>query len=121
MNSYDFYLRHASVQSGEWVGFLLARKDLAGVAGLPARPHLHWRPWVLDPAFPDDPASGTWGVWQWRLEVAALEFVSGLAYFPPADGRTPNDIRTDLQAFLPISTIELKDVDGATYNVIVTA
>ena len=121
MNEYDFYLRHASVRGGDWVGFALAWKGLAGVEGLPARPHLHWRPWLLDPAFPNDPAKGSWGVWQWRMDVACLEFTASLLYTPPTDGRTAQDMRTDLKAFLPLPAIELKDVDGITYNVKMTA
>ena len=117
MDDYDFYLRHASVRDGAWVGFPLAWKGLAGVEGLPARPHLHWRPWVLDPSLPDDPAAGSWGVWQWRMDVACLDFTAGLTSIPPSDSRTAQDIRADLQAFLPLPIMELKDVDGATYSV----
>jgi hypothetical protein len=55
------------------------------------------------------------------MDVACLDFTAGLLYMPPSDGRTAQDIRTDIQAFLQLPTIELKDVDGATYSVIMTA
>src|SRR5690349_17242990 len=100
MNDYDFYLRHASVHGGDWVGFALARKGYAGVEGLAARPYLHWRPWVLDPAHPDDPTMGSWGVWQWHMDVAALDFTSGLFGMPAADGRDSADVRPDLYAYV---------------------
>jgi hypothetical protein len=115
MQDYDFYLRHASVRDGAWVGFLLAWRDLVGLPGLTRRPHLHWRPWILDPAFPDDPAQGAWGVRQWRFDVALLDGVAGLAWTPPADERTSADMRADLLGYADLPAIELKDVDSATY------
>jgi hypothetical protein len=120
MDEYDFYLRHASVRDGAWVGFPLAWKGLAGVQGLPARPYLHWRPWVLDPDFPNDPASGLWGVWQWRMDVACIDFTATLTNMPPTDERTGEDIRADLHSFLSLPIIELKDADDATYTVKMT-
>ena len=53
MSEYDIYLRHASVRGGAWVGFLLAWRGLHRRDGLPTRPHLYERPWVLDPVFVD--------------------------------------------------------------------
>ena len=99
----------------------MARKGFAGVEGLPARPHLRWRPWVLDPAFPNDPTKGAWGVWQWRMDVAMLDFTAGLGAMPAADGRGSEEIRTDLYAFSNLPNIELKDVDGVTYSAKMTA
>lgn len=115
MQDYDFYLRHASVRDGAWVGFLLAWRNLAGMPGLPQRPHLHWRPWILDPAYPDDPTHGAWGVRQWRFDVALLDAVAGLAWTPPADGRTGADMRADLLAYADLPAIELKDIDSTIY------
>ena len=83
MNDYDFYLRHASVHDGAWNGFSLAWRGLVGKDGLPQRPHLRWRPWVLDPANPDDPTLGDWGVWQWHFDVALLDPFVGLMWTPP--------------------------------------
>ena len=116
MNAYDFYLRHAAVREGEWVGFPLAWKGLAGVERLARRPHLRWRPWILDPANPDNPAAGSWGVWQWHFDVAMLDRLAGLLAQPPSDGRTGRELRADLLAYLPLPILELKDVDGEVYS-----
>ena len=120
MNDYDFYLRHAIVSDGGWVGFPLARKGLAGVVGLEARPHLRWRPWVLDSSAPNDPTAGAWGIWQWRFDVAMLDGLTGLEGTPPEDGRDAGQIRADLLAYVPLPALELKDVDGAVYAVKMT-
>ena len=121
MNDYDFYLRHGAVRGGTWVGFPLAWKGLAGIAGLEMRPHLRWRPWILDPAQPNNPAAGSWGVWQWRFDVAMVDNFAGLLNQPPSDGRTADDIRDDLLAYLPLPIIELKDVGSAISTVKMTA
>ncbi|HUP27058.1 MAG TPA: hypothetical protein VM409_01380 [Chloroflexia bacterium] len=121
MNDYDFYLRHASISSGEWSGFPLAWNGLAGVTGLAARPHTRWRPWLPGSTTPDNPAAGSWGGWQWRLEVAMLDGLVGLQGSPLADGRGAGQIREDLLAYLPLPAIELKDVDGEIYTVRMTA
>lgn len=116
MNDYDFYLRHSAVRTGSWVGFPLAWKGLAGIAGLDSRPHLRWRPWILDPSKPNDPTFGSWGIWQWRLRVAILDGLTGLLGTPPSDSRTAADIRTDLLAYLSLPILELKDTDGTIYT-----
>ena len=121
MNDYDFYLRHASVHDGEWTGFALAWRGLAGIDDLPQRPHLHWRPWVLDPDNPDDPTLGAWGVWQWRFDVALIDPLVGLFNTPPADGRDSAAMRADLHAFIDLPAFELMDVDGTTYIAKMTA
>jgi hypothetical protein len=121
MNDYDIYLRHAAVHDGEWVGFGLAWKGTVGKEGLVARPHLRWRPWVLDPANPDDPTLGAWGVWQWRFDVAMLDAFVGLLWTPPGDGRDAADMRADLHAYIDLPALDLKDVDGAEYVVKMTA
>lgn len=121
MNDYDFYLRHGAVREGTWVGFALAWRGLAGVEGLERRPHWRWRPWILDPANPDNPAEGSWGVWQWRLHVAMLDGAIGLLGTPPTDGRTGEDMREDMLNYLPLPALELKDVDGEIYSVRMTA
>ncbi len=120
MNDYDIYLRHAAVRGGAWVGFSLARKGLAGVAGFDARPHLHWIPWILNSASPNDPTAGSWGVWQWRLQVALLDGLVGLLAVPPSDGRTSADMRADLLTYRTLPALELQDVDGAIYTVKMT-
>ena len=116
MNDYDFYLRHAAVRGGEWVGFPLAWRGLVGVEGLARRPHLRWRPWLLDPTNPNDPAAGSWGVWQWRFDVAMLDSLVGLLAEPPADGRTASEIRADLLAYLSLPILQLRDVEGEVYS-----
>ena len=121
MNDYDFYLRHASVRSGAWVGFALAWRGLAGVRGLEERPHMRWRPWALDPAYPNDPTRGAWGVWQWRMDVALFDKLTGLLHQPPTDGRAAADMRADLIAYTGLPVIDLKDVDGVQYSVKITA
>ena|SRR5687768_14036869 len=121
MNDYDIYLRHATVRGGAWVGFALAWKGLAGVEGLELRPHLHWRPWLLNPANPNDPTAGSWGVWQWRMDLAAFDVMHGLLHTPPADVRTAADMRADWLAYLALPVIDLKDVDGVQYSVKMTA
>jgi hypothetical protein len=120
MNDYDFYLRHGAVRGGEWVGFPLAWEGLGGIAGFARRPHLRWRPWLPDPTNPNDPALGSWGVWQWRFYVAAVDGLVGLQRTPPADGRTAADMHTDMLAYQPLSVVELKDVDDAIYLVRMT-
>jgi hypothetical protein len=120
MSDYDFYLRHAAVRNGAWVGFALAWKGRAGIAGLDSRPHLRWRPWVLAPAETDEPAAGSWGVWQWRLLALMADGVVGLQGTPPADGRTAADMRIDMLDYLPLPIMELKDVDGKLYSVKMT-
>jgi hypothetical protein len=117
MQDYDFYLRHASVGDGDWVGFWLAWPNLAGLPGLPRRPHLHWRPWILDPAYPDDPTRGAWGIQQWSFDLALLDAMAGLAWSPPTDGRTAADMRADMLAYLDLAAIELKDVDSTTHTI----
>jgi hypothetical protein len=121
MNDYDFYLRHASVHGGAWTGFALAWKGLAGKEGLPQRPHLRWRPWVLDPANPNDPGMGAWGVWQWRFDTALIDGIVGLAGVPPDDGRQAAEMHDDLRAFIDLPAFELQDIDGTTYTVKMTA
>lgn len=121
MNDYDFYLRHGAVRAGAWVGFGLAWRGLAGVEGLERRPHERWRPWILDPANPHDPTAGSWGVWQWRFEVAMISGIVGLLRTPPQDGRTGPDMRADLLNYLPLPAMELKDVDGTIYDAKMTA
>ena len=120
MNDYDIYLRHASVSGGAWVGFPLAWKGMVGIAGLEPRPHMRWRPWLLEPSAPNDPTAGTWGIWQWRFDLAMLDGLAGLEGRPPEDGRDANQIRADLLAYMPLPAIELKDVDGAVYTVKMT-
>ena len=73
MSEYDIYLRHASVRGGAWVGFLLAWRGLHRRDGFPARPHLYERPWVPDPAYPNDPPKGSWGVRRWAFDLTLLE------------------------------------------------
>ena len=121
MQDYDFHLRHASIHDGEWIGFLLAWQGLAGVPGLPLRPHLRWRPWVLDPAAPNDPTQGDWGHWQWRFTVALFPVPAGLQWSPPNDARTPTGMRADLLAFIDLPALQLKDADAAIYTVRMTA
>ena len=121
MNDYDIYLRHASVRGGAWVGFPLAWRGLAGVGGLELRPHLRWRPWIFDPTKPNDPPAGSWGVWQWRMDLAAFDKLLGLLHTPPSDGRTAADIRADWNAFINLPIFDLKDVDGVQYSVKMTA
>lgn len=116
MGDYDLYLRHALVRSGEWVGFRLGWRGLGGLEGLPGRPHLRWRPWLLSPGNPDDVAAGSWNAWRWRLDLAFLDGVVGLAGMPPADGRTPTDMRGDLLAFANLPAVQLRDVDDAVYT-----
>ena len=117
MGEYDFYLRHASVREAAWVGFRLAWRGLAGVEGLPTRPHLRWRPWVPSAADPDDVAAGAPGAWQWRLSVALFEGFTGLNAAPPTDGRTAAEMRTDLLQFAALTAIQLRDVDDVVYDV----
>jgi hypothetical protein len=121
VSDYDFYLRHASVRSGAWAGFALARKGRAGVPALSTRPHLRTRPWVLDPANPNDPALGSWGVWQWRFQVALFEGLVGLQGTPPTDGRTGTDMRADLLAYIDLPALELQDADGTIHTARATA
>lgn len=117
MGEYDFYLRHASVRGAAWVGFRLAWRGLAGVEGLGTRPHIRWRPWVLDPSTPDDVAAGAWSAWQWRLDVAMFDGIVGLNAQPPTDGRTSEDMRADLLQFIDLPAIHIKDVDDTIYPV----
>ncbi len=121
MNDYDIYLSDGSVRSGEWVGFALAWKGLAGVTGLPGRPHRGWVPWILDPDKPEDPSAGHWGVRQWRYELALVDSLVGLQGGPPDDGRTSADMRADLMDYLPLTKLELQDVDGTAYDARMTS
>jgi hypothetical protein len=121
MNDYDIYLRDGSVRDGQLVGFALAWKGLTGVAGLPGRPHKGWFPWILDPNKPDDPTAGHWGVRQWRFELALLDGMVGLQGAPSNDGRTPADMRADLMDYLPLTKLQLQDLDGAMYDVRMTS
>jgi hypothetical protein len=120
MSDYDFYLRHAAIRGGAWVGFSLAWKGLAGIKELANKPHMRWRPWLPDPAKPDDPTAGTWGVWRWRLQVLMADGVMGLLNTPPSDGRTSADMRLDMLAYMPLPIMELKDADGTIYSVKMT-
>ena len=120
MSEYDIYLRHASVRGGAWTGFLLAWRGLHRHDGLPSRPHLYERPWVLDPAFPNDPPKGSWGVRAWRFDLSLLEPPVALDWTPPDDGRTAADMRADLAAFAGLPALELKDTGGAVYLVRMT-
>ncbi|HYP21738.1 MAG TPA: hypothetical protein VEY08_16835 [Chloroflexia bacterium] len=117
MGEYDFYLRHASVRGAAWVGFRLGWRGLAGVEGLSARPHVRWRPWVLDASDPDNVAAGSWGAWRWRLSVALFEGFTGLGAVPPTDGRTAPDMRADLLQFAGLPFIQVLDVDDVVYPV----
>jgi hypothetical protein len=121
MNDYDIYMRDSTVRSGEWVGFALAWKGLARLEGLPARPHKGWFPWILDPANPDDPGAGHWGVRQWRYELALVDGLVGLRGVPPDDGRGAAGMRADLLGYLPLSKLELTDLDGTIYDVRMTS
>ena len=121
MNDYDIYIRNSAVREGEWVGFALAWKDLARLRGLSARPHRGWFPWILDPGKPDDPPSGHWGVRQWCYEIALLDGLVGLLGVPPDDGRTAADMRADLMGYLPLTKIELTDIDGTVYDARMTS
>jgi len=120
LSKYDIYLRHASVRGGAWTGFLLAWRGLHRHDGLPSRPHLYERPWVLDPAFPNDPPKGSWGVRAWRFDLSLLEPPVALDWTPPDDGRTAADMRADLAAFAGLPALELKDTGGAVYLVRMT-
>ena len=117
MNDYDIYLRHDDIQGGSWVGFMLAWKGLAGVHGLPERPHRRRYPWFMDPTRPEEPHEGHWGLLQWYMEVALLDGMTGLQGTPPLDGRTAADMRADLGQFRILTSLELKDVDGSTHTV----
>ena len=121
MSDYDIYLREAGVNGGEWAGFALAWKGLAGIEGLPARPHRRWFPWILDPAQPDNPAAGHRGVLQWRFTVALVDGLVGLRGRPPDDGRSASQMRADLLAFMPGIQVDLMDVDGTIDTVRMTA
>lgn len=116
MSGYDIYLRHASVRSGEWVGFRLAWKDLGYVSGFSAWPHTRLRSWVLDPAQPDDPAQGSWGVRQWHFDVALLDRLTGLQGEPLAGGYGAGEMRDNLLAYIDLPALELKDTDAAIYT-----
>jgi hypothetical protein len=116
MGDYDFYLRQAAIRSGEWVGFRLGWRGLAGVEGLSSRPHMRWKPWHADPANPEDPSTGSWGHWRWRVDVAMVEGMEGLQNTPPADMRTVADMRSDLLAFADLPVLQLTDVDGVVYT-----
>ena len=120
MNDYDIYLREPGVHSGEWVGFALAWKGLGGMSGLAARPHEGLLPWVLDPNNPNDPTLGSRGVRQWKFDLAMVDGLVGLQGVPPDDARTPAQMRADLMDYVPLSKLELKDVDGAEYDVVIT-
>jgi hypothetical protein len=121
MNDYDIYLRDSAVHGGDWVGFALAWKGLGGVAGLATRPHAGWWPWLADPVNPDDPTAGSRGVRQWRLELALVDGLVGLRGVPSDDGRTPTAMRADLMSYKALTKLELQDVDGVAYNVMITA
>ncbi|MEO8288602.1 MAG: hypothetical protein ABI670_19455 [Chloroflexota bacterium] len=121
MNDYDIYLRHASVRDGDWVGFVLGWRGLAGKDGLPQRPQLRWRPWIPDVTDPSDPALGHAGKWQWRFDVAMFDGMVGLLWTSPADGRSSADMRADLLAFVDLPALELKDADGTVYIARATA
>jgi hypothetical protein len=116
-NEYDFYLREGSVRGGEWVGFALAWKGLAGLPGLPSRPYTRRIPWILDPAHPDDPTYGSWGVPQWHMSVALVDGVVGLGRQPPVDGRGAADMRADMLAYQAAGSLTLQDIDGSVYAV----
>ena len=120
MGDYDVYLRAREVRDGDWVGFPLAWKGLAGVAGLPARPHAATTPWIPDPAAPEDPSAGQWGSWRARINVAALDGLVGLEGTPPTDGRTAADMRNDLLLYMALDRLEFKDVDETSYDVRMT-
>lgn len=117
MGDYELYLRHADVRAGAWVGFRLGWRGLGGVAGLPARPHMRWRPWLLDASRPDDVAAGSWNMWRWRLDLALLDGLLGYAGMPTADGRTSAQMRADLLAFANLPAIQIRDIDDAVYTV----
>ncbi len=76
---------------------------------------------MLNSSAPNDPTAGTWGVWQWRFDIALLDGLTGLGGRPPADGRNAVQIRADLLAYMPLPALELKDMDGAIYTVKMTA
>lgn len=116
MGDYELYLRHALVREGAWVGFRLAWKGLGGVDGFSARPHMRWRPWLLNASNPDDVAAGSWNAWRWRLDLALLDGLVGPAGVPSADGRTSADMRADLLAFGDLPAVQLKDVDDTVYT-----
>jgi hypothetical protein len=120
LTDYDIHLRHAAVRGGAWVGFRLAWAELAGKKGLEGRPHLRYRPWVLDPAYPHQPSKGSWGEWQWEVWIACLPGMVGLTGRLPADGRTHWEMVVDLRAFAGLPVMELQDADGSVYSVIMS-
>jgi len=121
VTDYDFYLRDGGVNGGAWTGFVLAWKGLAGVPGFPAMPYRQWMPWILDPASPDDPTLGHWGVLQWRFSIALLDGIVGPHGLPADDGRTAAQMRADLFDFTASTGLELMDLDGVVYRARVTA
>lgn len=121
MSDYDFYLKDASVASGEWVGFPLAWKGRGNIVGLPVSPYRRWYPWNLDPSNPNDPTRGSRGVLQWRFSVALVDGLVGLEGHPPDDGRTAGQIRQDLLLYMPLDQMDLRDIDGTEYTVKMTS
>src|SRR5438093_9669720 len=114
--SHDLFFLESSINGGNPVGFMLARPKLAhvGVRGaVPSEPYLQWLPWFLDPAKPEDPTAGHYGVRQWRLKLAAL---NSLIYLTGSrEAFTAQEIRGFLLAFSLQSKFTLYDVDQATY------
>lgn len=115
---YDVYMRHASVGGGAWLGFRLAWKNIGGVAVVD-QPHYRWRPWVLSATDPNNPALGAFGVTRWRLDIVLADGIPGLKGAFPADAATRSAAvqRTELQGYLNVPTLELKDVDQVIYGV----
>lgn len=114
--SHDVFFQEGGINSGDPIGFMLARKAIARVPTPPAEPYLNWLPFWLDPAKPEDPTAGHWGVRQWRLKLA---IINSLSTYPGRldDQGDAEALKAHLLNFLSLSKFEFRDVDLITYSV----
>jgi hypothetical protein len=119
VHDYDISLRHAAVRKGEWVGYRLAWKDLGGLDGV-VQPHERRQLWDMDGVNPATPRLGKAGDIVWTLWLALHKELIGLQGRPPADGETkPSDMLGWLREYLVLPALQLQDVDGGIYTVVI--
>jgi hypothetical protein len=113
---YDIEMQDSAVNDGTWCPFHLAWLNRGGIGGLFQKPHLKWYPFYLDPAFPEEPNKGHFGLLQWHLEILVAPGVTGLTG-NLADG---TDVATRLAwlgQFRVLGLFNFKDVDGVVHEV----
>lgn len=130
--AYDVYLRDDTVNGGAWTGYMLARpgqgnQKQQGVT--PTDAHVITHPWVLDPAYPNDPVRGYFGRRQWRIKLAlmsgmvdllgrptgltARDYLFWLDQFASGPNTQYLDAGTDILANVKMTEYEVRHIEQA--------